>query len=206
MRVSNQGAMTHSLSSGCERITGGADTHTSAVLSAPCHHHPGSRIRTLSNKGISPAVRITAKAPTGRTHPGASTVPGSAVPLAAIRGTTDVCSTVESDAAAAGRGATILVHCRPGATLPSLDEGGAVTKPSAAGARQRRAVVAEKSFMVISDRVLQFVVDVCSIAERVHDVSPRKMKLDATSTGRGGGTRCTAPPLNLVVVARLIIS
>ena len=103
------------------------------------------RQRTLSRRGIRPAVRITANAPTGRTHAGASTVPGSAVPAAAINGATD-CNTLVTPVDAAGRGATMVVLCRAGVT--TLDSGGATTNASAAGARQRRAVVADKSCMM----------------------------------------------------------
>lgn len=37
----------------------------------------------MSRRGIAPASRITAPAPAGRTHIGASTLPGSAIPAEA---------------------------------------------------------------------------------------------------------------------------
>ena len=101
---------------------------------------------TFNKSGITPAVRMTAKAPTGSTHPGASTLPGSATPLAAIRGTT-VCSTLVTPAPDAGSGATIVVDCRVAPNPLPLDDEGATTKASAEEARHRAAVVTEKSFM-----------------------------------------------------------
>ena len=114
--------------------------------------HEGSKqpAQTLSNTGIRPAVKITATAPAGRTHPGASTVPGSATPLLASSGTTEVCSTVVTAETAAGRGDAIAVvqeaPARPLAMMRTL--GGATTKASATGARHRRESTAE-SFMAL---------------------------------------------------------
>lgn len=143
------GVLSAKTATGCCKRGWTAEMRTSGESVFLCHVFSGASRRsklTFNTRGMTPAVRMTAKAPRGSTHPGASTLPGSATPLAAIRGTT-VCNTLVTPApAAAGSGATIIV-VRVGPKARTLDDGGATTNASAEEARQRAAVVAEKSFM-----------------------------------------------------------
>lgn len=126
-------------------------TTVSSQSQQQAHERSEQPAHTLSSRGINPAVRITATAPAGRTHPGASTEPGSATPLLASSGTTEVCSTVVTAERAAGRGDAIIVVQEAPARPPAVVMralGGATTKASATGARHRRGSTAE-SFMAL---------------------------------------------------------
>lgn len=103
---------------------------------------------TFSTKGIKPAVRTTASAPTGRTHAGASTVPGSAAPTV-----NSVVAELTRVAAASTdcSGETIILHGSDTGRLdilPNFTHGDGAINASATGYRDRRAVVIE-NFMLL---------------------------------------------------------
>lgn len=97
-----------------------------------------------------PASNITVPAPTGNTHPGASTVPGSPMPLAATV-STDVCIAAKAvDTSAPPASIVVDESLRDaGADFPSMeDRGDVATKAFEAGVRQQRvAMIAVENFI-----------------------------------------------------------